>query len=60
MLASSYQGMFEWQKKFAPLSEKILKYMEREISDLDEADNWKLDVEGEDKEDKEDKEEGLY
>ncbi|MHC5075492.1 MAG: hypothetical protein ACYTFM_03575 [Planctomycetota bacterium] len=60
MLASSYQGMFEWQKKFAPLSEKILKYMEREISDLDEADSWKLDVEGEDKEDKKDKEEDPY
>jgi hypothetical protein len=44
MLASSYQGMFEWQKKFAPLSEKILKYMEREISDIDEAEGWKLDT----------------
>jgi hypothetical protein len=45
--------MFEWQKKFAPLSEKILKYMEREISDLDEADSWKL-------EDEQEKEEGPY
>ncbi|MHC4132663.1 MAG: hypothetical protein ACYSSP_03275 [Planctomycetota bacterium] len=49
MLASSYQGMFAWQKKFAPLSEKILKYMEREISDIDEAEGWKLDTKDEEK-----------
>jgi len=26
----------------APLQDKIFKYMQREINDLDEADSWKL------------------
>ncbi len=43
MLVSSYRGMFEWQKKMAPLQDKIFKYMKREIDDMDESDNWKSD-----------------
>ena len=43
MLLASYHGMLEWQKKLSPLQDKILKYMKREIEDLDESDRWKLD-----------------
>lgn len=42
MLLASYQGMLKWYGKLAPLQDKIFKYMQREINDLDEADNWKL------------------
>jgi len=28
MLVASYQGMLKWYKRFAPLQDKILKYME--------------------------------
>jgi hypothetical protein len=42
MLLASYQGMLKWYGKLAPLQDKIFKYMQREISDLDEADSWKL------------------
>ena len=45
MLASNYQTMLEFQKRFAPLQDKIFKYMQREIDDIDESDNWKLDSE---------------
>ncbi|MFC1738713.1 hypothetical protein ACFL1G_06660 [Planctomycetota bacterium] len=45
MLASSYQGMLAWQKKFAPISDKIFKFMQKEIDDMDEADGWKVDDE---------------
>jgi len=45
MLTSSYQKMFQWQRKFAPLSEKILKYMEREINDMDDSEGWKYNPE---------------
>jgi len=45
MLLASYQGMLKWYGKLAPLQDKIFKYMQREISDLDEADSWKLDDE---------------
>ena len=55
MLLAGYQGMLKWQKKLEPLQEKIFKYMQREIEDMDETERWKIDDE-EDKEDKEDEE----
>ena len=45
MLVSSHQGMLEWQSKLAPLQDKMFKYMQREIEDLDESDKWKIDEE---------------
>jgi len=53
MLLASYQGMLKWYGKLAPLQDKIFKYMQREINELDEADQWKLD----DDEQEEDEEE---
>jgi len=50
MLLASYQGMLKWYGKLAPLQDKIIQYMQREISDLDEADNWKLEEQEEDEE----------
>ena len=43
MLVASYQGMLEWQKKLAPIQNKLFKYMEREIDDIDETERWKVD-----------------
>jgi hypothetical protein len=60
MLLASYQQMLKWYGKLAPLQDKMLKYIQKEISDLDEADSWKIDdeeQEEQDEEDKEDKEE---
>jgi hypothetical protein len=31
----------------APLQNKILKYIKRELEDIDESDKWKTDEEGE-------------
>ncbi len=45
MLVASYQGMLQWQSKLAPLQNKIFKYMQREIEDLDESERWRLDDE---------------
>ena len=50
MLLSSYRGMLKWQKKLEPMQDKILKYMEREIDDMNEADSWKIDEEDEEEE----------
>lgn len=50
MLVASYQEMLRWQAKFAPLQDKILKYMQREIEDIDESDRWKLDDEDQEEE----------
>jgi hypothetical protein len=45
MLLASYQGMLKWYGKLAPLQDKIFKYMQREINELDESDKWKLEDE---------------
>lgn len=42
MLVASYQQMLKWYGKLAPIQDKLFKYMERQIEDLDEADQWKL------------------
>ena len=41
MLVASHQGMIKWQGKLAPLQDKIFKYMQREIEDMEETDRWK-------------------
>ena len=50
MLLASYQSMLKWYGKLAPIQDKLFKYMEREISELDEADSWKLGEEEEEEE----------
>jgi hypothetical protein len=45
MLVASHHGLLAWQSKLAPLQDKIFKYMQREIEDIDESDKWKLDDE---------------
>ena len=57
MLLASYQTMLKWYGKLAPLQDKMFRYMEREINELDEAEQWKTD--DEDDEDKEDEEEAI-
>ncbi len=41
MLVSAYRAMQQMQQKMAPLQDKIFKYMEREINDIDETEKWK-------------------
>lgn len=48
MLVASYQGMLKFYHKLSPLQDKIFKYMQREIEDIDESDKWKLEDEGTD------------
>ncbi|MCH7558256.1 MAG: hypothetical protein IIB56_12485 [Planctomycetes bacterium] len=53
MLLASYQGMLKWYGKLAPLQDKIIQFMQREINELDEADQWKLDDEEQEEKDEE-------
>ena len=55
MLLVSYRGMQQWQEKLSPMQDKILKYMEREIGDIDESDKWKVDEDDKDEDNKDDK-----
>ena len=41
MLAASYRSMLNWQEKMGPMQNKLFKYVQREIDDIDESDNWK-------------------
>ncbi len=43
LLVSHYQTMLTMQQKLAPMQDKILKYVKRELDDIDEADRWKTD-----------------
>ena len=37
--------MIASQRKLAPVQDKLLRYVQRELEDLDEADKWKADDE---------------
>ena len=50
MLVASYQGMLKWYGKLAPLQDKIIKYMSKEIEDIDESEKWKLEEDEEEQE----------
>jgi len=41
MLLHGYQSMLSYYNKFAPMQEKMFKFMEREIDDAQDADQWK-------------------
>jgi len=43
MLVASHQGLLKWQAKFGPLQEKLMKFMQREIEDIDESEKWRID-----------------
>ena len=49
MLLACYQNMLKSYGRLAPLQDKIFKYVQREINEMEESDRWKLDTEeGED------------
>lgn len=55
MLLASYQGMLNFQHKLGPLQDKILKYMQHEIEDIDESERWRVDEDDADEDEDEDK-----
>ena len=59
MLLASYQSMVTMQSKMAPMQNKVMKYIKRELDDLDESDRWKTD-DTEDDDDKPNPEKNEY
>lgn len=53
-LVSAYQSTLEYYRKLAPMQEKMFKVMEREIDDISEADQWKVDEDDADPDDPDD------
>jgi hypothetical protein len=41
ILLRAYQSTLGFYQKLAPLQEKMLKHIEREMNDIDESDKWK-------------------
>ncbi len=47
MMVRSYQSTLNFYQKLAPLQEKMLKHIEREIEDIEDSDKWKYPKEEE-------------
>lgn len=41
-LVQYYQATLRLYQKFAPLQEKMFKFMKRELDDIEDADSWKF------------------
>jgi hypothetical protein len=50
MMVKAYEATLEMYRKLAPLQEKMIRHMERELDDIDDADAWKYSYEEEDEE----------
>jgi len=52
VIAQSHKATLDMYRRLAPLQEKMIKHMEREIDETEDADSWKHgDDEDEDRED---------
>jgi len=49
VLVASHRGLLGWYERMAPMQDKILKYVQREINDIDEAERWKSNDEEDNK-----------
>ncbi|HUT56459.1 MAG TPA: hypothetical protein VNA25_01140 [Phycisphaerae bacterium] len=49
-MVATYQATLEYYRKLAPMQEKMLKVVQRELEDMDESEKWKVEEE-EDNED---------
>ncbi len=47
MLLASYRSVLGWYAKMGPMQDKIFKYVQRELNDIDETEKWKIDDEDE-------------
>ena len=43
MLLAGYRSMLGWYEQMGPMQQKIFKYVQRELDDIDEADKWKIE-----------------
>lgn len=51
IMAQSHQATLEMYRRFAPLQEKMFKHMEKEIEDVEDADQWKYGLDDGDEDD---------
>ncbi len=58
-MVAGYQATLDYYRRLAPMQEKMFKVMEREIDDMNEAEQWKIDHEEAHEEDEDDWRESL-
>ena len=46
-MVATYHATLEYYRKLAPMQEKMLKVVQRELDDMNESDKWKADDEEE-------------
>ncbi len=56
-MVAAYQATLNYYHKLAPMQEKMFRVMERELDDISEADQWKVD-ENEEYDPEKDKDQG--
>lgn len=54
VLVQSHEATLEMHERLAPLQEKMIRHMEREIDEAEEADSWKYVDEDDDEDDEQD------
>lgn len=51
-IALAHQATLDMYKRLAPLQEKMIQHMEREINDIEESESWKIYDDDDDLEDR--------
>ena len=54
IIMKSHEATLRMHERLAPLQEKMISHMEREINEAEEADSWKLADDDEDEDDEDD------
>ena len=47
-LLGSYQATLAWNRKLAPMQEKMFEFIKREMDDIEESDSWKTNEDDDD------------
>ena len=53
-MVASYQATLQYYHKLAPLQEKMFKVVERELEEMNEGEQWKIDEKDDENEENED------
>lgn len=51
VLVTTHRGLLSWYERMAPMQDKIFKYVQHELDDIDETEHWKVPDEDNDDED---------
>lgn len=47
-LVAAHRGLLSWYERMAPMQDKLFKYVQRELDDVNEAERWKVPDEDDD------------